>query len=131
MIDKNKLPLVENSTMNDIHYEEVDIINELAMMIESGKLDNITDQITKLIEHIQKHFSFEEDMMRSKSYPMYTVHQSDHNKVLSEIRYIFMDWRTAKDIERLKEYFEEELPDWLDQHIKAMDIPMAEFMSTK
>jgi hemerythrin len=77
---------------------------------------------------MQKHFSFEEGLMKDKSYPMYTIHQADHNKVLNETRYILMDWRNAKDIERLKEYFQEELIAWLDQHIKAMDIPMAEFV---
>jgi len=130
MIDKTKLPLVKNETMNDIHVQEADIINKLSTLIEENNQDAITKQITKLVEHMQEHFSYEEDMMKDKSYPMYTIHQADHNKVLSETRYILMDWRSAKDVERLKEYFEEELPDWLDQHIKAMDTPMAEFIQT-
>jgi hemerythrin len=130
MIDKTKLPLVENDTMNEIHFEEVQIINDLSKLIESNQTDAITDQINMLIAHMQKHFSYEEDMMKSKRYQMYSVHQADHNKVLTETRYMLMDWRSAKDIDRLKEYFEEELPDWLDQHIKAMDTPMAEFIAT-
>jgi len=130
MIEKTKLPLVKNDAMNNIHFEEADIINKLLTLIEnSDSPDAITKQIIKLVEHMQKHFSYEEDMMKDKSYPMYTIHQADHNKVLSETRYILMDWRSAKDIDRLKEYFEE-LLDWLDQHIKAMDTPMAEFIET-
>ena len=66
--------------------------------------------------------------MKAKSYPMYTIHQADYNKMLNKTRYILVDWRNANDIERLKEYFQDELIEWLDQHIKAMDIPMAEFL---
>jgi len=130
MINKTKLPLVKNDAMNDIHFEEADIINKLSELIEKNDQNAITEQITLLIEHMQKHFSYEENMMKEKSYTMYTIHQADHNKVLTETRYMLMDWRSAKDIDTLKEYFEEELPDWLDQHIKAMDTPMAEFIET-
>lgn len=128
MIDKTLLPLVSIEAINEIHFEEVDILNTLSNLIDEQDTDTITSQIKLLVEHMQKHFSFEEGLMKDKSYPMYTIHQADHNKVLSETRYILMDWRNTKDIDRLKEYFQDELIAWLDQHIKAMDMPMAEFL---
>ena len=128
MIDKENLPRVNNEAINEIHLEEVDMLNTLSNIIDKQDTDAITSQIQLLVEHMQKHFSFEEGLMKDKSYPMYTIHQADHNKVLSETRYILMDWRNARDIERLKEYFQDELITWLDQHIKAMDTPMAEFL---
>ncbi len=129
MIDKNKLPLVSNDAINKIHLEEVDILNTLSILIDKQDRAAITKQIQLLLEHMQKHFSFEEGLMKDKSYPMFSIHQADHNKVLNETRYILMDWRNMKDIDRLKEYFQDELIAWLDQHIKAMDIPMAEFLN--
>jgi hemerythrin len=131
MLDKSQIPLVNIEAMNEIHFEEVEIINTLGNLIEKEDIQSITKQMQILIDHMQHHFSYEEDMMKNKSYPMYRVHQSDHNKVLSETRYIFMDWRNMKDIDRLKEYFQEDLLTWLDQHIKAMDTPMAEFIDGK
>ena len=128
MIDKTQLPLVSIEAINEMHFEEVDILNTLSNLIDEQDTDTITSQIKLLVEHMQKHFSFEEGLMKDKSYPMYTIHQADHNKVLSETRYILMDWRNTKDIDRLKEYFQDELIAWLDQHIKAMDMPMAEFL---
>ena len=125
------IPQVANDDMNKIHQEEVEILTELSCLMKINEADNITKKIQELVEHMQKHFSFEEDMMKEKSYNMYTIHQADHNKVLSETRYILMDWRNAKDMDRLDEYFNEELPAWLDQHIKAMDTPMAEFMQER
>jgi len=130
MLNKNQIPLVDNKQMNEIHFEEVEVINTLGNLIDKEDIESITKQMQILIDHMQKHFSFEEDLMKGKNYPMYRVHQADHNKVLNETRYIFMDWRSAKDIDRLKEYFQEDLLAWLDQHIQAMDTPMAEFLES-
>jgi len=129
MIDKSKLPKVSNDDINDIHLEEVDIINTLYKLIDNNDQEKITKQMGLLVEHMQKHFSYEEGLMRDKSYPMFTIHQADHNKVLNETRYILMDWRNTKDIDRLKEYFQEELIAWLNQHIEAMDKPMSLFIA--
>ncbi len=130
MIDKNTLPLVAIDKMNEIHFEEIEILNTLSQLIDTpDDSDAITKQIQVLITHMQEHFTYEEGMMKEESYPMYSIHQADHNKVLNETRYILMDWRSAKDIERLREYFQDELIAWLDQHIKAMDQPAAEFLN--
>ncbi len=131
MIDKDKVPLVSKDSMNEMHFEEIDIINTLWEFIEKEDIDAITKQMQVLIAHMQVHFTSEEDMMKGQSYPMYTIHQSDHNKVLSEARYMFMDWRNTKDLDRIREYCEDELLIWLDQHIKAMDMPLADFLESK
>jgi hemerythrin len=128
MIDITKFPLVRNEEMNQIHFEEVEIMNRLSDIINSSNEEAITKEIQVLIDHMQMHFSFEEALMQEKNYNMLTVHQGDHNKVLNQTRYILMDWRSAKDMDRIKEYFQEELVAWLDQHIKAMDTPMSEFL---
>ncbi len=129
MIDKSNIPIVCIDKMNEIHFEEIDILNALWRLIDSGEDSEITAQIQLLVTHMQEHFSYEENMMKEKSYPMYSIHQADHNKVLNATRYAMMDWRSSKDKDSLSEYFKEELIDWLDQHIKAMDIPAGEFLN--
>ena len=131
MIDKESIPLVCIDKMNEIHFEEIDILNTLWKLIEScDDASEITAQIQVLVEHMQQHFSYEENLVRDKNYPMYSIHQADHNKVLNATRYAMMDWRSSKDRDSLSEYFKEELIEWLDQHIKAMDTPAAEFLVT-
>jgi len=44
---------------------------------------------------------------------------------MNEARYAEMEWRDRKDVDIL----EEEIAQWLNQHIKAMDTQMAEFVS--
>jgi len=57
------------------------------------------------------------------------MHKADHDKVLNELRYVEMQWRNKKDKEALQEYLEDDVAVWLDQHIKAMDTPMADYIS--
>jgi len=56
------------------------------------------------------------------------MHKADHDKVLNEARYAEMQWRNKKDVDALKEYLEAGIVTWLDQHIKAMDTPLADFL---
>jgi len=130
LIDKKSIPLVCIDKMNEIHFEEVDILNTLWNLIDNCADDSdITDHIQVLITHMQDHFAFEENLMKNQNYPMYSIHQADHNKVLNATRYAMMDWRSSKDKDSLNEYFKEELIEWLDQHIKAMDTPASEFLA--
>jgi len=128
MIDKDAIPLVGKDSMNDMHHEEVEIINTLWEYIEKEDTKAIAKQLEVLLEHMQEHFSSEEELMKGKAYPMYSIHQSDHSKVLNEVRHVYMNWRNTKDINQVKDYLKNELTVWLDQHIKAMDMPLSDFL---
>ena len=39
-----------------------------------------------------------------------------------------MQWRNKKDSEALMEYIEEDIVPWLNQHIQAMDTPLADYL---
>jgi len=129
MINKDDLPLVSYESMNETHFEEVKIINLLLKQIDN-KADYSTLSLTleKLLQHMQEHFSGEEKLMKDAHYPSLNMHKADHGKVLNQARYAEMTWRNKKDIEDLDEYLQDELIPWLDQHIKAMDTPMADFL---
>ncbi len=130
MINKSDLSLIENEEINAIHLEEVDILNDLILLVNSGEdREEITKVFQVFIDHMQEHFAYEEGLMKSSGYAMYSIHQAEHYKVLNEARYNFMDWNSAKDIERLREYFGEDLVAWYDQHVDAMDKPMADFLN--
>ena len=129
MIEQNDITLVALESMNDTHFEEVDIINQLLNQIESNvDNDTLSNTFKKLTEHMHTHFSTEEKLMKENQYPTLNIHKADHDKVINQARYTEMMWRNRKDVDALKEYLEEELIPWLDQHIKAMDTPMAEFV---
>ncbi len=116
--------------MNTVHLEEVTLLNTLLKSLETpGEPDRITADLEAVIQHMQEHFSSEEKLMKEVQYPSFRMHKGDHDKVLNEARYVEMEWRNRKDADALREYLQEELATWLDQHIKAMDTPMADFVS--
>ena len=130
MIKQSALPLVSLDSMNDIHLEEIVILNRLLEQLNNKeKFELISESLEKLLEHMKEHFSSEETLMRESNYPSLQMHKADHDKVLNQTRYIEMEWRNRKDSEALREYLEDDVAMWLDQHIKAMDTPMADFIS--
>ena len=130
MIKQSDLPLVSLDTMNEVHFEEVELLNILLEQLDSeASFETLSESLEKLLEHIQEHFSGEEKLMQEAQYPSFRMHKADHDKVLNEARYAEMEWRNRKDVDALREYLEEEVIPWLDQHIKAMDTPMADFVS--
>ena len=130
MLNKDDIPLVSMDSMNETHFEELEIINSLLEQLKAqADFDSVSTSLELLLAHMKEHFYGEEKIMQEAQYPSFRMHQADHNKVLNEARYAEMEWRNKKDIEALREYVEENVIVWLDQHIKAMDTPMADFMT--
>ena len=130
MIKQTDLPLVSLASMNEVHFEEIVIINTLLEeLTKKEDFEVISKSLENLLEHMQQHFAGEEKLMKELQYPTFNLHKSDHDKVLNALRYTEMQWRNKKDVEALKEYIEDDVAVWLDQHIKAMDTPMADFIS--
>ena len=129
MIDKTKLPTVSFDDMNSVHYEEVDLINRLLVLLESeSEISDITEAMEKLLEHMQEHFDYEEGMLKNRGFGMFDIHRSDHQRIMGETRMAYMNWRNFKDREALKDFIEEDFVEWLNLHIQAMDSVAADFL---
>ena len=129
MIKENDIPFVSLRSMNEVHFEEVLIINTLFEQLENKvSLEILSQSLEKLLEHMQQHFSSEEKFMHETQYPSINMHKAEHGKVLNEARYIGLQWRNKKDENIIREYLKSDLVPWLDQHIKAMDMPMADYV---
>jgi len=129
MIKEENLPKVSFNDMNNVHLEEVAIINELLQAIESEDTTTITKIMEKLLEHMQEHFSFEENMLKTKGFGMFDIHRNDHNRIMGETRIAYMNWRNFKDRDSLKEFIEDDFIEWLKLHIQAMDSVAADFLN--
>jgi len=131
MIKKENLPKVSFNDMNIVHFEEIAIINELLTAIENTKeTKTITEILEKLLEHMQEHFSYEENMLKTKGFSMFDIHRNDHNRIMGETRMAYMNWRNFKDKDSLKEFIEEDFIEWLKLHIQAMDSVAADFLNS-
>jgi hemerythrin len=131
MINKpNTLPLVSVDTMNALHLEEAALVNTLLeQLVNDADFEAVSESMKTLFGHMQQHFASEEKLMQEARYSSFRMHKAEHDKVLNEARYAAMEWRSRKNAEALREYLEDDVVTWLELHIKAMDTPMADFVS--
>eukprot|EP01155_Anaeramoeba_flamelloides_P032871 Anaeramoba_flamelloidesa95277_16.p1 GENE.a95277_16~~a95277_16.p1 ORF type:complete len:147 (+),score=7.14 a95277_16:8-448(+) len=137
LIDKNNLPLVAMDFMNDVHMEDVDIINELYDLVLKYEQNPLVENAQKIdtkyeewFEHTVNHFKGEEIEMEQKGFPPFMVHKGEHDNALNVMDNIYKQWQTSRDITILKNYLGVTLPDWLTNHIQTMDTITAMFFKT-
>jgi len=137
LINKNDLPLVAEDFMNDVHYEDVDIINDLYEKLlnyidaETKENKNIViDAYQNWYDHTVSHFKGEEDKMIKLNFPPYMMHKGEHEKCLEQMRQVLDYFIKNDDKEFLKSYLELDLINWLVNHIQTMDTVTAMFFKT-
>ncbi|GIT99232.1 hemerythrin family protein [Sulfurovum sp. TSL1] len=135
LIDQNQVPQVDMDFMNEVHKEDVDIINNIFEHIlaydgSEKSAAAIDDLFTQWIDHTVNHFQNEEIKMQEMHFPPYLAHKGEHDRALQEMRDLFSHWQQHRDIKVLKIYFIETLPAWLQNHISTMDTVTARFFAT-
>ena len=135
LIEHHEIPQVDMDFMNEVHKEDIDIINTIFEHIlkydeseeSTAAIDNLYQQ---WIEHTVNHFHNEEIKMQEMRFPPYLAHKGEHDRALQEMRDLFNTWQQSRDIKTLKIYFIEILPAWLYNHISTMDTVTARFFAT-
>ena len=137
LIDQQDLPQVAMQFMNEVHAEDVDIINALYALVliyEKEPSDanalKVNSQYQKWFEHTVAHFQGEEEQMRELCFPPYPMHKGEHDNALRVMDDVFRSWQTSKDIGIIKSYMTQQLVPWLMQHIQTMDTVTAQFFKT-
>lgn len=137
LITPNEIPLVAMDFMNEVHLEEVELINALfenVLTYEQNALEENAAAITSKYEawyiHTLAHFKGEEEKMVELNFPPYPLHKQEHDNALRRMDEIFQDWRKSSNAQPLKMYLIEEFPTWLVQHIRTLDNVTAVYFAT-
>lgn len=137
LIDKKDLPIVDMDFMNDVHLEDIDIINTLFEAVKTYDNDKteenkqaINQQYEAWIEHTKAHFKGEEVMMLEKNFGPYAMHKGEHDNALRQMQEVFTQWQQTQEVAILKIYLIEHVPSWFVQHIASMDTVTARFFKT-
>jgi len=137
LITETEMPLVAMDFMNEVHKEEVDLINamfEKVLAYEQDDSDENALAIDTVYEewytHTLAHFKGEEDKMIELKFMPYPLHKQEHDKALARMDEVRDHWQKTKDARSLKMYLIEELPTWLTQHIATLDTVTARFFHT-
>jgi hemerythrin len=128
MIDIAALPKVAFGEMNEVHAEEIELINTLESLLSDNDVAGIETQLDRIFQHTVDHFQNEQRLMQEVGFPAYMMHKTEHDRVLNEMQFTVMDWRTRKDNAILQIYFFQTIPAWLSQHIASMDTITAQFI---
>ena len=136
LIDKASMPLVAMDFMNEVHAEDIDLINDLYDLILAYKKEqnDASKELLKLkyeewYHHTVAHFANEEQAMQTNKFPPYLFHKGEHDQVLSTMNQRLNDWLLSGDIAPLQDFIEF-LPSWLINHIQTMDTVTAMFLRT-
>lgn len=137
LINTKDIPLVDMDFMNEVHHEEVELINRLfetflAYEKEANQThtQDIEERYQTWYTHTVEHFQREEEKMRELNFPPYLMHKGEHDKALQRMDEVIDHWHKNKDIQALKMYIIEELPTWLTHHIETMDTITARFFKS-
>jgi hemerythrin len=134
LINKEAVQILSQDFMNNIHYEEIDIINEIYENIilsenEKDKENHILTLLEKWLEHTKEHFAIEEEHMRAYNFFAYECHKSEHDKAIEELKQHLNEFKDKRNIQDIKVYFDTVVSDWLANHISTMDLVTANFLS--
>jgi hemerythrin len=130
------MPGVALESMQQVHLEEVGLINRLGEMVIrvlSGELDPqpINQAVTEWVEHTRAHFEAENRLMKTFAFPPYSVHEAEHAEVLMRIEEVQNRWMSEGNITELADFIFVEWRAWFDQHVRSMDRVTAEFLNLR
>lgn len=131
MITQDQLTMVAIPSMNDMHLEEMLLINSLHDAVQSRNVQAIKEKLEELLKESKIHFSEEEKMMEEADYADFYTHKGEHDRQLHELAHIIKYFTERQDPQAIAAYIEGNLNSWTTHHIKTMDADMARFLQTQ
>jgi hemerythrin len=128
VLEFGDIPQVAMDTMNEVHREELMIVNNIHLAI----LDNNEEEISLLckqwLEHTKAHFDRENLMMEKYGFPAYHCHRGEHVEALEVLQTVIQSWNENKDLKVLALYVKDSWPQWYVNHISTMDLVTSAFI---
>lgn len=118
---------VDVNTIDSQHKKLVSLINQLHSAMSLGKARDVQAQIlNELIVYTQKHFSYEEKILKDSNYPGYLAHKFEHESLTKKVigfQKELMNGNTSISIELMQF-----LKQWLVDHILETDKKYSEHL---
>lgn len=107
---------------DDDHEQAVAVMNAL-QTCSDAELPGLFDA---LHGHTKAHLAREDDLMERIGFFAMAMHKGEHARVLAEMQDI-KDKLDAGDLQAVRTYVEETVPDWFINHLNSMDTITATF----
>ena len=121
--------------MQQTHENEVKILNaidNLAISYDRGEatLDELEQKIDEYVEHVHKHFAYEEGLMQEYNFPSYDMHKTAHDMFLEELQHAIKQWKRYEKVEKITNFIRR-APEWIVLHVNTVDVPTANYLAKK
>jgi len=131
LITQEELPMVAVPSMNDTHLEESLLINKLEAAAQSNNITLTLEVLKELLEHTTMHFAQEENLMKESGFFEHNSHKAEHDRHLNELKSIIKYFDERRDPNAIMAYIKGNLKAWMIDHVKTMDMAMAEHSKSK
>jgi hemerythrin-like metal-binding protein len=112
------------------HQGLIALINQLNNEVAAGKTKEVLDGVfTKLIDYTKSHFSYEESLLRSHSYPNLPTQNKEHVGFTQKVIEMQTNFKSGKSV--LGSPILTFLSNWLVNHILKEDMAYKPFLATK
>ncbi|MCE1188141.1 MAG: bacteriohemerythrin [Ignavibacteria bacterium] len=106
--------------IDDQHKKLIDLTNLFYAAMNAGKSREVTGHIiAELVAYTEYHFSAEEQLMESRSYPGLEEHKKEHLKLTLQVKDLYVRHEKGNLIISME--IMNFLRDWLNNHIKESD----------
>jgi len=129
VITQEQLPMLKIAELNDMHLEEMLIINALESAARSRDIEGVAKSLTELYEHTKVHFESEDKMMQESEYKEFPAHKAEHDRHLHELNSLINYFQKHKEPNAIIAYIDGNLARWTLHHAQTMDGEMADFLS--
>jgi len=129
LITQDQLPMVAIPSMNDMHLEEMLIINKLESAARANKVDEVLATIKELLAHTEIHYANENELMAKVDFPEFAVHKAEHDRHLKELTSLVKYFSERGESNAILAYIEGNLIGWSLHHVETMDADMAKYVT--
>jgi len=130
VLEAEQIPQVAMNAMNDVHREELTIVNNVSAAIANNDTAKITELCNQWLEHTKAHFSRENTLMETHNFPAFHCHHGEHVEALQGLESIINAWKENADIDILTVYVRDTWPEWYINHISTMDTVTSAFIKS-
>lgn len=121
VLESSQIPHVAMAKMNEVHREELDIVNSINNAICAKDVEKVTHLCQQWWEHTQAHFERENGFMQTYNFPAFHCHHTEHENALQTLDSVIKAWQENQDLTALSAYVTQTWPDWYINHISTMD----------
>jgi hemerythrin len=133
LLDPAQLPRLAVPFMNEDHAEEARLLEAVAAAVEAHRAGTATaDQVIAALDglyaHSRSHFVREEAAMEDASFPGFSLHQAEHERILGDLGEAERRFRETRRPEELTSYLAT-ARGTLQEHVQTMDAAAAQYLS--